>query len=274
MYQVFKNNKCNSVQDSVTCQRWTWVENSLNWPLQFMVRLDEGPLEEIPGVGVWGQGGRGRSKHEPPPQPGVCLITYSLKGFRPPFFLLSASQQRQKAAAEGCAGLMPVILRHSAPAAHRQPSPSFLWTPSCLFALWSDLALDKKASNRCFSDPPISSSESCMIFLSPLCSDGFKPPFTHLICLLQISPLHLPLPYSRTTYLGSLLLKESDPDSSDHQHTVPTQLPPNPPLPSTSPTLPTTHPCIQPSPPVRQAAFQWPSEVPSNGKKCSFTKME
>ena len=61
-----------------------------------------------------------------------------------------------------------------APAAHRQPSPSFLWTPSCLFALWSDLALGKKAPNRCFSDPPISSSESCMILLSPLCSDALQ----------------------------------------------------------------------------------------------------
>lgn len=70
----------------------------------------------------------------------------------------------------------------------------------------------------------------------------FKPPFTHLICLLQISPLHLPLPYSRTTYLGSLLLKESDPDPSDHQHTVyptPSKLTllcPPPPPPSLPPT--------------------------------------
>lgn len=62
------------MQFSVTCQPWSWMENSLNWPLPFMVKPDEGPLEEIPGV--WEVERRqGASKQAPPPQPGVSLVT-------------------------------------------------------------------------------------------------------------------------------------------------------------------------------------------------------
>lgn len=208
---------------------------------------------------VWGggQGGRGRSKHKPPPQPGVCLITYSLKGFRPPFFLLSASQQRQKAVAEGCAGLMPVILRHSE---HQQPIDNKLQVshPSCgLRPVYLHFGVIWPWTRRHLTDAfpiPLSLHLKAAWFSSHLSAlMRFKPPFTHLICLLQISPLHLPLPYSRTTYLGSLLLKESDPDSSDHQHTVPTQLPPNSPSSALHLPHPPYHPPLHPAQPSGMA---------------------
>lgn len=108
--------------------------------------------------------------------------------------------------------------------AQRQPSLFFLCTQSCSCVFWNVLAQDKEASNERFSYPLSVHPESALFFsyLSALMS--FKQPYTPIRFVFPNSPFHLSFPCSRT-YLGSLLLKESDPNSSALQYTV--QLPPN-----------------------------------------------
>lgn len=184
----------------------------------------------------------GMNKYVPPPQPGVSLVTQLTEGIwtcPPSPGPGSKSRKQQKDVPGG-----PQLFW-----GHGQPSPFFLWTLSCLFALWSDLAQGKEAPSKCFFGFP-------HLFVRNLHSLSLP---SLLWCIqTTLHPLALsskfPLFYS-WTYLASLLLKESDPASSYHQQFLPISLQTYLPLPYTCPTIPSSLSPTLASSPVALRSF-------------------
>lgn len=181
-----------------------------------------------------GEGSQGVSKYEPPPQPGVSLVTYwrNLEPCLPPLCKLAEAESSSRRpcwvdSKHSEALRVPEALV-SLPHSSCRPSPVHLYLGGF------------RARTRRHLEGML------FLILTAPCLFSRHLSFLSLSSLLWCTTSHPSHPFDVSfpsfsfplvtlhsrTYLSSLLLKESDPHSSAAHYTVSTQLPPN--LPSSA----------------------------------------
>lgn len=219
------------------------------------------------------KGGR-RSKYESFSQPSASLVT--LKAFRTLLSHLWSSSKRQKAAAEGLAGVIPIILRHSECQQPTDSLPHSSCRPHPVVHLhWVFRTMTMRRSTNAFTDPPALHLESALFFSRFSALMYFKPPFTPIRFVFpkfSLSTCHSPTPEFTLALSCS---RNHIPNTQFLPACLETHLP----LPYTSPphsapsSLPTT-PTSSPACSILQDILQWHSEVLSIVNKFSFPKTE